>query len=256
MRPSQKKSKNQNSQPTSRHRQVVGLHSVMEVFKVRPHAVEKVFLKANWKESKELLQIAELAQRQGVRVENIQEGVLEKLSRVHQGVLVEVSETPTLDLHKLKDQKKSMVLALDGIEDPHNMGAIIRTAWLMGVSGILVPESRIAPLSPTVAKVASGGLEHVPVQKVGSLGPTLLQMKEMGFWILGLDAEAKSNIWQLKAPDKVVWVLGAEGHGIRKQTKGACDELLRLYQVSPNHSLNVSVAAGIATAEIIRQWKT
>lgn len=237
-------------------RQVVGLHSVLEVFKVRPKAIEKVCLRSNWKDSRELTQIAELAKSLGKKIENLQESALDKITRVHQGVLIEVSETPELDLLQLKNKKKCMVLALDGVEDPHNLGAIIRTAWLMGVAGILLPESRVAPLSPTVAKVATGGLEHVPIKRVSSLGPVLLQLKELEFWILGLDAEAKSNIWQLKAPDRVVWVLGAEGHGLRKQTKGACDELLKLYQADEHHSLNVSVAAGMAMFEIIRQWKT
>jgi len=240
---------------SSKRRQVVGIHSVLETFKVRPKAIEKVSLRANWKESKDLTRIADMARVHGIKIENLQEAALDKITRVHQGVLIEVSETPELDLLKLKNKKKCMVLALDGIEDPHNLGAIIRTAWLMGVSGILLPESRVAPLSPTVAKVASGGLEHVPILKVSSLGPALLNMKDMEFWILGLDAEAKSNIWQLKAPDRVVWVLGAESYGIRKQTKGACDELLKLYQADENHSLNVSVAAGMAMHEIVRQWK-
>jgi 23S rRNA (guanosine2251-2'-O)-methyltransferase len=241
---------------STKTRQVVGIHSVLEVFQVRPSAVTKLSLRANWKDSKELTHIADLAQKQGVKVSPIQESALDKITRVHQGVLVEVAETPEFDLNKLKNRKKCMVLALDGVEDPHNLGAIIRTAWLLGVAGIILPEARMSPLSPTVAKVASGGLEHVPILKVSSLGPALLNLKDMEFWILGLDAESKSNIWQLKAPDRVVWVLGAEGQGLRKQTVAACDELFKIYQNSEKHSLNVSVAAGMAMAETIRQWKT
>lgn len=229
-------------------RKIVGIHASREALLVRPRSIKKLFLKKGWEESVDLMRIASLAKDANVKVQSADKGFFDKIAQSHQGVLLESSETPQLDWKTLSGEKPVRLVALDGVEDPHNLGAILRTSWLLGVSGILLPGSKAAGLSPTVIKVASGGAEHVPIDVHSNLLNPLNELKDLGFWVYGLSHLNAKDYRSLKFPKKVVWVAGGEGSGLKKTTLGACDELVTIPQKDSNASLNVSVALGIALA--------
>ena len=147
-----------------------------------------------------------------------------------------------------------LVIALDGVEDTHNLGAILRTSWLMGVNGMIIPEDRAVGLTAAVHKVACGGVEHVPILRTNQFTQPFEQLKKDGFWVFGLSHKAERSIYDAKIPEKVIWVLGAEDKGLRSPTEKICDELFSIPQSSPAASYNVSVSAALALAETKRQW--
>ncbi len=236
-------------------RKVVGLHSVREAIKIRPKAVAKVLLKQGWEKSHDLNEIAEMASKIGSKIKTVGVSELDALSHGHQGVGAEVLETPEIDWPLVEKSTHSILLGLDGIEDPQNLGGVIRSAWIFGVSGVLLPSSRAISMTPVVAKVASGGAEHVPLEIHANLQAPLTRLKDKGFWIFALSEKADKTIWDLKIPEKIVWVVGAEGTGVRKSTLSSCDELVTIPQNFKNASLNAAVSAAIALAETRRQWQ-
>jgi 23S rRNA (guanosine2251-2'-O)-methyltransferase len=179
---------------------------------------------------------------------------LDVLSHGHQGAGIEVLEAPELNWETLGQGKNNLLLGLDGIEDPQNLGAILRSAWVFGATGILLPSSRAMGMTPTVAKVASGGAEHVPVDIHSNLLTPLQQLKAKGFWIFALSEKGDSSLWKMKIPGPVVWVVGAEGTGVKKSTLSVCDEVVQIPQVHKDAALNASVATAITLAETRRQW--
>lgn len=234
-------------------RVVVGIHAVNELLKVRGRSTETLWIRERYQDHPELTKIYEAAKRLGVKIEPKAPGAMDKVTGSHQGVLAFTEERPELDWADLKARETAMLVALDEVEDPHNLGAVMRSAWLFGAQGILLPEHRSADLSPAVSKVAQGAVEHVPVEKDNALPEQLQKLKDMGFWILGLSHKGKQDIFQFEIPEKVVWVLGSESSGLRKSVEGACDDFIRIPQSNPEASYNVSVAAAIAMAETFRQ---
>lgn len=234
-------------------RVVIGLHSTREALKVRPAKVKSLLLREKWKDSQDLRELADLANDFGVSVKQVPVSYLDKLGRTHQGVGAEVLETPLLDGAKMKSKSSSLIVALDQVEDPQNLGAILRSAWLMSADAVVIPKDRTSPVSPTVAKIASGALEHIPVEIVTNLPAWLKDMRENNYWIYGFDSSGKNSFWQVNYPEKVILVLGAEGHGLRKPTISACDEIIRIPQATPDASFNLSVSAAIAMSEVCRQ---
>lgn len=232
---------------------VVGIHAVTELLAVRAKSVSRVWLREKYLDHPQLKTLFEEAKRLGVRVETQPVGALDKVVAVHQGVLAFTESEPELDFAALEAAETACVIALDEVEDPHNLGAVLRTAWLLGASAVLTPEHRSAHLSPAVSKVAQGAVEHVPVVRDGPLPSQLEHFKKIGFWILGLSHEARQGLYQLEIPKKVVWVLGSESSGLRKSVSGVCDDLIAIPQAAPNASYNVSVAAAIALGETFRQ---
>jgi 23S rRNA (guanosine2251-2'-O)-methyltransferase len=173
----------------------------------------------------------------------------------HQGVIAVVSEKPVLSLDGLLDlaRQPALVVVLDGVEDPRNLGAILRTAEAAGADGVLLPDRHSAGLSETVARASAGALEHVSVARVGNLAQALEALKARGLWIVGFDA-AGTERWDavdLKRP--VALVLGGEGRGIRRLVRERCDHLVSIPHFGHVSSLNVSVAAGVALYEAVRQ---
>ncbi|MCB0394074.1 MAG: 23S rRNA (guanosine(2251)-2'-O)-methyltransferase RlmB [Bdellovibrionales bacterium] len=235
-------------------RKVVGLHSVREALKVRPKSVRNVFVREGLEKNSAIEDIVDLARRNKVPVLTKNEKFLKDLSFTHQGVGCEVLEDPAVDFLSLKESEQSIVLLLDSVEDPHNLGAILRTAWLMGASALFLPKDRSVSLTPTACKSASGGAEHVPVEVVTNLSQTIDELKEWGFWIYGLGFENSKSIWKEDFPQKVALVLGSEGTGMREKTQKHCDIILNIWQTDPTASLNVSASAAIALAEVRRQW--
>jgi len=173
----------------------------------------------------------------------------------HQGLIAVVSakETQSLESILATARTPGLCLVLDGVEDPRNLGAILRTAEAAGVDGVLLPERHSAGLTETVAKASAGGLEHVRLARVGNLVQTLAALKSRGFWVVGFDAGGSQRWDRVDYRGPVALVLGGEGRGIRRLVREHCDHLASLPLFGHVNSLNVSVAAGIALYEVIRQ---
>ena len=151
--------------------------------------------------------------------------------------------------------EKGLIVLLDGVEDPHNLGAIIRTALAAGAHGVVIPERRAAGLTDTVARSSAGALAHLPVAKVTNLARTIEELKEAGYWIIGLDERADKSYTQADYTSSVGIVLGGEGKGLHELTRKRCDFVVSLPTSGPVKSLNVSVAAGVVLFEAVRQRK-
>ena len=234
-------------------RAVVGNHAILEALRVHADFVEVAWLKPNFESVKELRDLENELTRRQIKIEIKSEIELSKLAQSHQGAAVFVSKTCVFDWTTLLQKRKVKLILLDGVEDPHNLGAVVRTAWLMGVNGILIPQDRCVKLTPSVHKVASGGVEHVPIESVNNFNNVIEDLKKNGFWVYGLSHLGKKQLFDLKLPDKIVWVIGAEDKGLRSSTERFCDELIRIPQLCAAASYNASVAAAIALTETSRQ---
>ena len=234
-------------------RGVVGLHAAREVLKVRPRSISRFVLKSDYESSAAHVELADFAQKFGIKIEKQNAGFLDRIALHHQGVFIETAESPKLNWSNLKNLEKSCLIALDGLEDIMNLGAIVRTSWLFEVDGILLPETRSATVTPAVAKVASGGVEHVPIETVSNLVNPLKDLKEQGYWVFGLAEKGAQSLWKTKIPDKVIWVTGAEDKGMRSTVQGVCDQIIAIPQAESGSSFNASVATAIVLAETRRQ---
>lgn len=234
-------------------RPVIGTHAIKEALSVRPQMGKILWLRQGWESSADLREIQELTQSARIKIENKPESVIDRFGSSHQGAVLFMNGAPTLSMEGLENFDKSILLILDGIEDPHNLGAILRTSWLIGVQGVLVPEDRAVGLTPTVHKVACGGAEHVPVVETTNFTNYAEDFKKMGYWIYGLSPRGKKSIFELDLPEKVVWAIGSEDKGMRVNTERLCDELVYIPQSSAAASYNASVATAMALTETLRQ---
>jgi len=175
----------------------------------------------------------------------------------HQGVVALVKDYHYYSLSDIvKEDKNSLIVALDGLEDPHNLGAILRTCEAAGIDGVILPKKRSVKLNSTVAKVSTGAIEYVKVVEVVNLTQSLKQLKNKGYWIIGAERSSKSsNIWELKYDMPIVLVIGSEGKGISRLVKEECDFLVEIPMQGKINSLNASVSTGIMIYEIRRQQK-
>lgn len=249
---SSKVEKNNRDQIPKSWRIVIGNHAIHETLKVRPKRVLSAWLRQGWESSQDLRELHDELKKHKIKTEVKPLGILDRFGG-HQGAAVMLEEVPELSWASLKEKSKSQVLVLDGIEDPHNLGAIMRTAWLMRVDAIFIPADRSVGLTPGVHKVACGGVEHVPVEVCTNFSNPLEELKKIGYWVFGLSHEGDKTIFDLNFPEKVVWVIGAEDKGLRSTTQKLCDELVSIPQVSAAASYNASVATGMALSETFRQ---
>ena len=176
-------------------------------------------------------------------------------TREHQGVAALAAAKRTAELEDLLAAKnpRGLLVLLDGVEDPHNLGAIIRTSLAAGAQGIVIPERRAAGLSDTVERASAGALAHLPVARVKNLVRAMEEMKEAGYWLVGLDERAEKKYMDVDLKGPVGIVLGSEGEGLHELTRKRCDFLVSLPSTGPVRSLNVSVAAGVMLFEVLRQ---
>jgi len=197
--------------------------------------------------------------RRGVRrVWRAPETSAEELERLcgspdHQGVVAEVDPYPYGDPVGMLRQDSALLVALDQVQDPRNLGAVCRSAEFAGAAGVVVPERRSAAVTPVVCKTSAGAVEHLEVAHVRNLADWLAEAKEAGFWIWGADAEAKQAPWSTDLTGPTVLVLGGEGKGLRPRVAAACDGLVALPQRGQVESLNVSAAAAALLFEALRQ---
>ena len=224
-------------------RSVVGRHSVFEALKVRPDSVSKVYVSQNLETKKWSNELKALCKRNQITPLVKKESFFNNLCQNHQGVSCEVNEDPTWPDTK---NDKVFLLALDGVEDPHNLGAIIRTSWLMGVQGILLPTKGSASITPTVSKVASGGLEHVAIQRVKNLKQEIEDLKGDGFWSYALSVdESAEPLNTVKKSEKTILIAGAEEKGIKPTLIKSSDFKVFIPQLEADASYNVSVSVAL-----------
>lgn len=181
----------------------------------------------------------------------------EKFKGIHQGIAIETVEYDYINIKDLvknnKDKQNVSLIMLDGLEDPHNLGAILRTADATGMDGVIIPKNRSVSLNSTVAKVSTGAIEHVPVAQVTNLVQTLKELKKEGYWIIGLEMEGSVDYRKQDYSGKIVVIIGSEGKGISRLVKEECDYMINIPMVGHVTSLNASVSASIIFYEILRQ---
>ena len=239
--------------PTGQERLSLGIHSVREALKVRPRAVKSLGLREDYLRAPQLKELSELAEASKIAIRSLTSSELDAIGSGHQGAAAIITETPTYDIEDLRGREKCILVACDGLEDPANLGSILRSAWLLGAKGVLVPQDRSVSLTTAAAKVASGGAEHVPVDVCSNLARELEALREAGFWIFGLAEKGTGLPSEFKLPEKIVWVIGSESSGLRVTVERVCDELVRLPQIPGGSSYNAAVAASMALYESVRQ---
>ncbi len=241
-----------------KHEMVFGLHAVEAIMQRQPERVKELWV-LKGREDERLARIIELAQQFGVRPQLAARKVLDDKaeSSQHQGVVARCTPEPVKGEHELEQMLDGVdtpfLLVLDGVTDPHNLGACLRSADAAGVHGVIVPKDRSAGLGPIVRKVAVGAAESVPLFQVTNLARTLRALQERGIWIVGAAGEATHTVYQSKLTGPLAIAMGAEGKGLRRLTREHCDDLISIPMAGAVSSLNVSVATGICLFEAVRQ---
>jgi 23S rRNA (guanosine2251-2'-O)-methyltransferase len=234
---------------------LLGIHAVEEALQAgRP--LDRIVI-AIGRHGTRMEEIVRRARERGVPVRFEDRGQLDRLamSRDHQGVIALAASRAALALEDLLEKKtgQSLLVLLDGVEDPQNLGAIVRTALAAGAEGVIIPERRAAGLSDAVSRASAGALEHLPVARVKNLVRAMKQLKETGYWLIGLDETAKQIYTEAKFTGNIGIVLGGEGRGLHELTRKRCDFIVSIPTTGPVRSLNVSVAAGVVLFEAVRQ---
>ena len=233
-------------------RKVIGIHSCREALKARSAKDLKIiYFKPGWQKSSVLAELAQLAEAKKLKPKILCLKKLNQIGESHQGVCVFVSHEFHFDISSAG--RDSVVLVLDRIQDPKNLGAIIRTAWLMDVDCVFISSRHSATLSPSVIKTASGGVEYVPIERRDSVHQCLKELKKNQFWLYALDAHSSKSLWGEKFEGRTAFLLGGESSGLRKGLKTVCDDQLFIPQKEKLSSYNVSVVAGLVLGELKRQ---
>lgn len=237
---------------------VFGMHAVESVLTNQPKRVIKLYIQKERNDQK-IQTLTDLAKTQGVPLELKSRHELDRLTNneVHQGIVAHCQKAKSYtenDLEELLEKTpKPFLLILDNIQDPHNLGACLRSADAAGVHAVIVPKDKSVGLTPTVTKVACGAAETIPFIQVTNLARTMRYLKDQGVWLFGAAGEAKKTLYQTDFAVPVAIVLGAEGEGLRRLTREHCDDLIRIPMNGLVSSLNVSVATGICLFEVVRQ---
>jgi 23S rRNA (guanosine2251-2'-O)-methyltransferase len=245
----------------TKERTIYGIHAVRTMLARHPQRVLLVRL-AERRDDARTREIETLARQHGREVKRVDARALDKMlgDVAHQGVAADIEPMPqwTEDdlLDALGHTENPLLLVLDGVQDPHNLGACLRTADACGALAVMVPKDRAAQLNATVIKVAAGAADTTPVVSVTNLARSLKMLKEAGLWIVGADASGPKLAHEVDLKGPIALVLGAEGTGLRQLTRQTCDFIVRLPQLGSVESLNVSVAAGMLLYEAVRQRLT
>jgi 23S rRNA (guanosine2251-2'-O)-methyltransferase len=249
---------------------IYGIHAVDSRLRQNPQSVQCLWLQLG-REDKRITALLELARNQGVAVERPSRQDLDKLvGGRHQGVVARILEVPgskevegsniwtEAQLLSRVERKGGplLILVLDGVTDPHNLGACLRSADAAGVDAVVVPKDNAADITPVTRKVACGAAEVVPFVRVTNITRTLQALQERGVWLYGTDGESEKSIFESDLSASLALVMGAEGKGMRRLTREQCDFLVHLPMSGSVSSLNVSVATGICLFEIVRQRAT
>lgn len=242
---------------------IYGIHAVRHALQQRPEAILELWVQEGRARGHEPDQIVRLSEQADLNIQYVPKSTLERLTdnAVHQGVVARIrSDNPGLpiDLEGVlaaTEGRPRLFLVLDGVQDPHNLGACLRTANAAGVDAVILPKDRAVAVTPVVRKVASGATETTPVITVTNISRTLSTLQQAGVWVVGADGNADKSIYDLDLDMSLALVLGAEGEGLRTNTRNHCDYLASLPMLGTVESLNVSVATGICLFEAVRQRK-
>ncbi|HMI52521.1 MAG TPA: 23S rRNA (guanosine(2251)-2'-O)-methyltransferase RlmB [Candidatus Saccharimonadales bacterium] len=238
---------------------LTGINAVREALEAQS-PIDRIVI-AKGRQDTRVEEIVQLARRQGVPVRFEDRGQIDRLanSKDHQGIVaLGASRAPAsiediLARANATSTQFGLIVLLDGVEDPHNLGAIIRTSLAAGAHGVIIPERRAAGLTDTVSRASAGALAHLPIARVTNLVRTMEELKEAGYWLVGLDEEGEKNYTEVDYTSPTGIVLGGEGKGLHELTRKRCDFVVSLPTTGPVKSLNVSVAAGVVLFEAIRQ---
>jgi len=240
---------------------LTGIHAVREALEAG-RAFDRIVI-AKGRQDTRVEEIVQLARGRNISVRFEDRSQIDRLadSRDHQGIVALVAARAAGTFDEILAAanagvgrgEKGLIVLLDGVEDPHNLGAVIRTALAAGAHGVVIPERRAVGLTDTVSRASAGALAHLAVAKVTNLARTMEELKEAGYWLVGLDEEAEKNYTEVDYNSPVGIVLGGEGKGLHELTRKRCDFVVSLPTVGPVKSLNVSVAAGVVLFEVLRQ---
>jgi 23S rRNA (guanosine2251-2'-O)-methyltransferase len=237
-------------------RVVFGFHAVLARLRAEPKSVLEIFVDETRHDAR-MKDLVLNAERSGVKLHRVPAKRLDGFygGGRHQGVVARVemkSLSDNLD-DILEKVEKPLLLVLDGVTDPHNLGACLRVANAAGAHAVIAPRDRAAGITPAVSKVASGAAESTPYLMVTNLARTLAEIKERNIWVVGADERADKTLYETDLPQSIAWVLGAEGEGMRRLTRETCDLLVRIPMRGEVESLNVSVSAGVCLFESVRR---
>lgn len=239
------------------NRLIFGFHAIVSRLRQNPASIKEIFLDAI-RHDQRARDLSKLAETQGVRVISCDSARLAAMAGEarHQGVAANIDPSRSyIDIEDVLDTltEPALLLVLDGIHDPHNLGACLRVADAFGVHAVIAPKDRAVGLTATVHKVASGAADAIPYISVTNLARTLRELKQRGISIIGATADADSNLYSERLEGSIAWVLGAEGTGMRRLTRETCDRLVSIPMLGSVENLNVSVSAGICMFETCRQ---
>jgi len=245
------------SRPPREPRVVFGFHAVLARLRADPSSVRELYVDASRHDAR-IRDVASQAERAGVQVMKVPTKRLDGFygGGRHQGVVARVEvKSLSHSLDEILDgvEGPPLLLLLDGVTDPHNLGACLRVANAAGANAVVAPKDRAAGISAAVSKVASGAAEATPYLMVTNLARTIDELKERAIWVVGADGGAPQSLYEADLPEAIAWVLGAEGEGMRRLTRERCDLLVRIPMRGEVESLNVSVAAGVALFESVRR---
>ncbi|MEH0760368.1 23S rRNA (guanosine(2251)-2'-O)-methyltransferase RlmB [Vibrio sp. 16] len=237
---------------------IYGIHAVKAVLEREPERFIEAFV-LKGRQDDRLMPILNELQVCGVSIQQMTRKTLDDKARGanHQGIMARVKPAKQLNENDLDDilakHESPLLLVLDGVTDPHNLGACLRNADAAGVAAVIVPKDKSANITATVSKVACGAAETVPLVRVTNLARTMRALQEQGIWFVGTAGEATQDIYQAKLTGSLAIVMGAEGDGMRRLTRETCDDLIKIPMAGSVSSLNVSVASGICLFEAVRQ---
>jgi 23S rRNA (guanosine2251-2'-O)-methyltransferase len=238
---------------------IYGIHSVLAALQGE-RTIDRIWLTEKISKDRRFQSLLKETKAKGTIIDQVGIERLNQLTQGanHQGIIASISDYEYFELEELIEQAKSttdhpVILLADGIKDPHNLGAIIRTAEALGMQGLVIPQRRAVGITSTVIKVASGALEKFPVARVTNLNRAIESLKEQGFWIYGTVAEGGNILYQTKLEGAIALVIGSEGEGLSSLTQSNCDFLVSIPLMGETPSLNASVATGICLYEIYRQ---
>ena len=237
---------------------VFGFHAVDAVLRERPGDIHSLHVLAK-RSDKRIEKVVAKASGRNIPVEKLDRAALDQMVRGgrHQGVIARVEESARVEASSLagiiEASEQPLILVLDGIQDPHNLGACLRTADAAGVDAVVIPKRNAAGVTPTVRRIAAGAAESVPVIAVSNIARTLEEMGQAGVWMTGTDDDADSTLYDVELTGPTAIVFGAEENGMRSLTRQHCDRVVSIPMAGAVESLNVSVAAGVVLYEVVRQ---
>ncbi len=238
------------------HEIIYGIHAVEAALRNQPENVLQVFVQQS-RDDNRIKKILDIAKNSGISLQSISnEKLKEKCPKArHQGVLAEIRHNlfNTVSLDDILEKKSVLLLVLDEVQDPHNIGACLRTADAVGVDAVIVSKNRSPALTPVMRNVASGAAETVPYIMVSNIARTLEKIKDSNVWVMGTSDDTKKTLYDANANQRLALVMGSEGKGMRRLTRETCDELVSIPMQGSVESLNISVASAVCLYEIRRQ---